>query len=208
MSKKLTYLFSFVLVLGLAVGVANAAPLQQDPGPDGIVSVEAEHYDNKAPGQNGTGWEEVVTKGGFTGVAGMEVFDESMNATTYVEESARLDYEIDFVKTRTHYVWILAYGPDGGSDSCHAGLDGEGIPSLFNLSGWTGDYEWNSDRSDTSDPPTFEITTTGVHTFNVWMREDNLIVDKIVLTTNPDYTLSGTEPGPPRKLAWRPCNSV
>jgi hypothetical protein len=29
------------------------------------------------------------------------------------------------------------------------------------------------------------------------MREDNLIVDKIVLTTNPNFTLSGTEPGPP-----------
>ena len=197
MSKKLFFLTSFVLVLGLAAKVTNAMPLLQDPGPDGIVSVEAEHYDNKAPGQNGTGWEEVGPTHGFTGVLGMEVFDESMKATTYVEESARLDYEINFVKTGTHYVWILAYGPDGGSDSCHTGLDGEGIPSLFNLLGWNGDYEWNSDRSDTSEPPTFEITTTGVHTFNVWMREDNLIVDKIVLTTNPNFTLTGAEPGPP-----------
>ena len=208
MCRKLICLVSFVLVLGLAAKVTNATPLQQDPGPDGIVSVEAEHYDNKAPGQNGTGYEEVGPKGGFTGVLGMEVFDEPTNMTTYVEESARLDYEIDFVKTGTHYVWILAYGADGGSDSCHAGLDGEGIPSLFNLAGWNGDYEWNSDRSDTSEPPTFEITTTGVHTFNVWMREDNLIVDKIVLTTNSNFTLTGTEPGPPRKRARRPCNSV
>jgi len=210
MSKKLIIVVSFVLVLGLGVRVANAQALQQDPGPDGIVSVEAEHYDNKAPGQNGTGWEEVGPKGGFTGDAGMEVFNESTNTTTYVEESARLDYDINFVKTGTHYVWILAYGPDGGSDSCHTGLDGEGIPSLFNLAGWNGDYEWNSDRSGASEPPTFEITTTGVHTFNVWMREDNLIVDKIVLTTNSNFTLTGTEPGPPestraaRVIAFNP----
>ncbi len=197
MCRKLICLVSFALVLGLAAKVTNATPINQDPGPDGIVSVEGEHYDNKAPGQNGTGWEEVGPKGNFTGVLGMEVFNEPTNTTTYVEESARLDYEINFLKTGTHYVWILAYGPDGGSDSCHAGLDGEGIPSLFNLAGWNGDYEWNSDRSDTSEPPTFEITTTGVHTFNVWMREDNLVVDKIVLTTNPNFTLTGTEPGPP-----------
>jgi hypothetical protein len=197
MSKKLTFFVYFVLVLGLSVRVVNAQPLQQDHGPDGIVSVEAEHYNNKTPGQNGTGWEEFGPKGGFTGVAGMEVLNESTNTTTYVEESARLDYEINFVKTGTHYVWILAYGPDGSSDSCHAGLDGEAVPTLVALSGWNGDYEWNSDRMDTSEPPTFEITTTGVHTFNVWMREDNLLVDKIVLTTNPNFTLSGTEPGPP-----------
>ncbi|MCH8119182.1 MAG: hypothetical protein IIC00_05575 [Planctomycetes bacterium] len=197
MSKKLIYLMSIVLVLWFSVGVASAQPLNQSSGPDGIVSVEAEHYDNKAPGQNGTGWEEFGPKGGFTGVAGMEVLNESTNTTTYVEESARLDYEINFVKTGTHYVWILAYGPDGSSDSCHAGLDGEAIPTLVALTGWNGDYEWNSDRMDTSDPPTFEVTSTGVHTFNIWMREDNLIVDKIVLTTNPDFSLTGLEPGPP-----------
>jgi len=197
MSQKLVYLTSFVLMVGLDVGVASAQPINQSSGSDGIVSVEAEHYNNKAPGQNGTGWEEVGPKDGFTGVIGMEVFNESTNTTTYVEESARLDYEINFVKTGTHYVWILAYAADGSSDSCHAGLDGEAIPTLVALTGWSGDYEWNRDLMSTSDLPIFEITSTGVHTFNIWMREDNLIIDKIVLTTNPDFTLSGNEPGPP-----------
>ena len=197
MCRKVAFFTFLVLVLGLAVGVTNAASLNQDPGSDGIVSVEAEHYDNMTTGQNGTGWEEVGPKDGFTGVIGMEVFNEGSNSTTYVEESARLDYEINFVKTGTYYVWILAWAPDSNSDSCHAGLDGEAIPTLVGLSGWDGDYEWNNDRMSTSDRPLFEVTTTGVHTFNVWMREDNLVVDKIVLTTNPDFSLSGTEPGPP-----------
>jgi len=196
MCRKMAYFAFFVLVLGLAAGLTNARPLNQDPGSDGIVSVEAEHYDNKTTGQNGTGWEEVGPKDGFTGVVGMEVFNEGSNSTTYVAESARLDYEIDFVKTGTYYVWILAYAPDGSSDSCHAGLDGEAIPTLVALTGWSGDYEWNSDLMDYSEQPTFEITATGVHTFNIWMREDNLVVDKIVLTTNPNFSLSGSEAGP------------
>ena len=200
MCRKVAYFAFFVLVLGLAAGLTNAKPLNQDPGPDGIVSVEAEHYDNKEPGQNGTGWEEVGPTGGFTGIMGMQVANEGSNDTTYVAESARLDYEIDFVKTGTHYVWVLAWGPDGGGDSCHAGLDGEGIDTSDRMSGgWNDGYAWNNDTMD-PEPASFEVTSTGLHTLNIWMREDELIVDKIVLTTNPNFTLTGTEPGPPESI--------
>ncbi|UCF14778.1 MAG: hypothetical protein JSW59_15300 [Phycisphaerales bacterium] len=91
MYGKLAFLAYLFLVLGYVADSAIAQPINQDPGPNGIVSVEAEHYDSKAPGQNGTGYEEVGPKGGFTGVLGMEVFNESTNTTTYVAESARLD---------------------------------------------------------------------------------------------------------------------
>jgi len=46
MYKKMIYLISFVLVLGLATGVESADPFEQDPGPDGIVSIEAENIDD------------------------------------------------------------------------------------------------------------------------------------------------------------------
>jgi len=206
MYRKVAFI---ILVFCLAAGLTNARPLNQDPGPDGIVSVEAEHYDNKEPGQNGTGWEEIGPTGGFTGVLGMQVANESTNDTNYAVESARLDYEIDFVKTGTHYVWILAWGNGGGSDSCHAGLDGEEIPTSDRMSGWNENYQWSNDTMD-PEPSTFEVTSTGLHTLNIWMREDELIVDKIVLTTNPDFTLSGTESGPsestrgPRVTAFSP----
>ena len=198
-----------ILVLCFAAGLTDAKPLNQDPGPDGIVSVEAENYDNKEPGQNGTGWEEVGPMNGFTGIMGMQVANESTNDTNYAAESARLDYEIDFIKTGTHYVWILAWGPGGGSDSCHAGLDGEEIPTCDRMSGWNESYTWSNNTMD-PEPSTFEVTSTGIRTLNIWMREDELVVDKIVLTTNPDFSLSGTEPGPkestrgPRVIAFSP----
>ncbi|MHC4172535.1 MAG: hypothetical protein ACYST5_06285 [Planctomycetota bacterium] len=68
MCKKLIHLASFVLVLGLAVGVADAQPLNQDPGPDGIVSVEAEHFDDNVE-VGGHKWELTGPTGGFTGEA-------------------------------------------------------------------------------------------------------------------------------------------
>jgi hypothetical protein len=197
MCKKMA--FFLILVLALAGGLTNAKPLNQDPGPDGIVSVEAEHYDNKTVGDNGDEWVEVGPMGDFTGIAGMQAQPDNNTGsrdTNYAARSPRLDYEINFVKTGTYYVWILAYGDDGNSDSCHAGLDGEEISTCDRMDGWNGDYEWNS---QTMDEPrsTFEVTSLGVHTFNIWMREDGLIVDKIVLTTNPDFTLLGAESGPP-----------
>ncbi|MBN1804044.1 MAG: discoidin domain-containing protein [Sedimentisphaerales bacterium] len=195
MFKKMTSLFSFLLVLSLTCSMVNAQPLNQDTGPDGIVSVEAEHCDYVVPGQNGTGWEEVQTKDGFTGEAGMEVLNESTNDTGYAAESSSLNFEINFVKTGTHYVWLLAWGVDGSSDSCHAGLDGEEIDTCDRMSGWNGVYQWSNNTMDGA-PSTFEVRSTGVHTLNIWMREDNLVVDKVVLTTNPDFTLSDTEPGP------------
>jgi len=197
MCRKLVYLFSFVLVAGLVGGVASADPLHQDEGPDGIVSVEAENYDGRGTGQSGSEWELVGPTEGFTGVAGMQVLGEGTNDTNYSVESPRLDYVINFVKTGPHYVWILAWGASGSDDSCHAGLDGEETPLSNRMSGWNNQYEWNNGRYQRPEPSQIDITTPGLHTLNIWMREDGLIIDKIVLTTNPDFTLTANEEGPP-----------
>jgi len=41
---------------------------------------------------------------------------------------------------------------------------------------------------------TINVTTTGVHTLNVWMREDGFIFDKLVVSTNVSYIPTGTGP--------------
>ncbi|MHC4628652.1 MAG: discoidin domain-containing protein, partial [Planctomycetota bacterium] len=118
--------------------------------------------------------------------------------SNYAANSERLEYEINFVKTGTHYVWVLAWGPDGGGDSCHVGLDGEETPDSSQMSsGWNNGYQWSNGRYQLPPPSRIDIPSAGVHTLDVWVREDGLIVDKIVLTTNPDFSLSGNEPGPP-----------
>jgi len=198
MSKKLMYLFSVVLFMGLAVSVASAQPLNQDPGPDGIVSVEAEHFDANVE-VGGHTWEETGPTGGFTGELGMHAPNPTHggHSTNYAANSERLEYEINFVKTGIHYVWILAWGESGSDDSCHVGLDGEETPDSSQMSGWNNNYAWDNGRYQFSGVSQIDISTLGVHTLNLWVREDGLIVDKIVLTTNPNFTLSGNEPGPP-----------
>ncbi|MHC4681838.1 MAG: discoidin domain-containing protein [Planctomycetota bacterium] len=203
MCKKFMCLFSFIFVLVLASGAAVADPLQQDPGPDGIVSVEAEHYDDNVE-LGGVKWEEVGPTAGFTGTAGMQVLGPSFYDPGYAATSPRLEYEINFVKTGTHYVWILAWAAGGSDDSCHVGLDGEEQPLSSNWSG--GGNNWSNARYPETDRAQFEVTTPGIHVLNIWVREDGLIVDKIVLTSNPDYTPTGE--GPPESERASPGTAI
>ena len=47
---------------------------------------------------------------------------------------------------------------------------------------------------DKNSRATFGVTKTGVNTLNIWMREDGMRIDKIVLTTNPKYKPTGNGP--------------
>jgi Gylcosyl hydrolase family 115 C-terminal domain/F5/8 type C domain len=192
MCRVLVFVGLGILALNFAAGGALAAPLQQDGGTDGIVSVEAEHFDDNVE-QSSRMWEQVGPTGDFTGTAGMQVTGLAQINTGYAATSPQLDYQINFVKTGTHYIWIRGWGAGGGDDSCHAGLDGAEIATCDRLQGWNLDYAWSNTTMD-GVRSTFEVTGGGIHTFNVWMREDGLIIDKIVLTTNPDYI--PTDDGP------------
>ncbi len=205
MYRKLFFSVSLIFVFGLVTGTAGADPYRQDTGPDGIVSIEAENFDDNI--LKGVSYWEFVTStdaftpaDGFSGGAAMQSMPDTPLGgaagfdTGYVENAPRLDYEINFEKTGTYYVWILAYGMDGNSDSCHAGMDFEETPLSNRMSGWSGSYSWANGRYERPEPSQIEVTTTGVHTLNIYQREDGLTVDKILLTTNPDYRPTGTGP--------------
>jgi len=182
-----------LVIMMLITGALFANPLRQDTGADGIVSVEAEHYDEIIELSGGTF---VLTgpKDGFTGVEAMEATGGGNANAGYLASNPRMEYEVEFVKTGTHYVWIRAWGASGNDDSCHAGLNAEENTTSDRMSGWNASYTWSNDTMD-PEPATFEVPSAGVHRLTVWQRENGLIIDKIVLTTNPDYT--PTDDGPP-----------
>jgi hypothetical protein len=167
---------------------------QQDEGSDGIVSMEAEHYTNNAP-QGGHQWTFVTSPIGYSDEGAMEATPDSGTTqnTDYAANSPRLDFLVNFVKTGTHYVWVRGYAVDASAASCHAGLDGQEISTCDRLNNFGPIYMAHKGTLDGPDA-TFNVSTAGIHTFNIWMREDGFVIDKIVLTSNISYAPVGTGP--------------
>ncbi|MCH7920430.1 MAG: CHRD domain-containing protein [Planctomycetes bacterium] len=169
-------------------------PFLQDSGPDGIISIEAENFHNSFA-RGAHAWEVVGPNDGFTGVAGVQALpNDGTNADLDQAISPSLDYEIALLRSGTYYVWLRAYGASGSDDSTNIGLDGQPTDTADRIDNFDGVYQWTN-RTRDPERAFLDIGTGGVHTLNLWMREDGAIVDKIVLTTNPDYVPEGD--GPP-----------
>jgi hypothetical protein len=181
-------------------------PIQQDAL--GLAVVEAEHFSVNTP-QGQHAWIPAASPAGFSGEGTMYASPDAAAATinfpAVFTTSPRLDFQINFVKTGTHYFWFR--GSDGGGDSLHAGID-DIDPTGTNLENMDepdccGDrlvpsgtsFRWINGTTLLPDGrATFEVTEPGIHTIHLWMREDGQIVDKILVTTNETFTPTGTGP--------------
>jgi len=199
MCRKPLYLLSLVLLPSIAIRQANAShPYLQDPGPDGIVSMEAENFDNNASGVFHT-WTLVTSPAGASGSGAMQALPNEVDINyrdDYITLSPHLDFKVSFAKTGTHYVWVRGHANGrGNDDSCHAGLNYLATPTgeriTFNAAT---NWGWFNARENNAGPAMLDVPSTGIHTVNIWMKENGAIIDKIVLTTNPAYMPSGEGP--------------
>lgn len=186
----------------------------------GLVVIEAENFHTNAV-QGPHQWQFATTPAGFSGDGTMYSLPDSgasLALPDALTTSARLDYRINFTQTGTHYLWVR--GSDGGGDSIHAGIDdldptGTTLDNIDSPD-CCGDRAsggvtlvWINGTDITSDTrSTFEIAAAGEHVLHLWMREDGMIVDKILITTDPNLVVSGVGPdesihvgGEPPKLA-------
>lgn len=175
---------------------------------DGLVSIEIERADSATSSTvSGTTWSwtasaQAGASGGTARVAGPDA--GRTNDTGYVTTSPRLDYQINFGKPGRYHVWLRGYGPGGGSDSCHVGLDGVAVASADRLYFWpNAQWVWSRSTNDGA-VATLDVATAGLHTVNVWMREDGTILDKLVLATDPAYVPSGTGPAESPRVPTTP----
>lgn len=161
---------------------------QNDPGAieGGRISIEAENYDDNVP-VGSHSWD-LVTPAGCSGTGAMQATPNinTSNDTDYTTASARLDYVVNFDQTGIYYIWIRGQGASSRDDSLHVGIDGAANTSGDRISSFTDSWSWSQDTMD-GVVATIDVATAGEHTINVWMREDGLVFDKIVLTALSDY---------------------
>ncbi|MBI4663332.1 MAG: hypothetical protein HY735_31410 [Verrucomicrobia bacterium] len=196
-----TFSSAFVTIRSAPTGLA---PLQQ--GADGLIVTEAENYDALTPQGDHT-WIFGAFFAGFSAQGYMESTPNvAVNQSNYPDlltMSPRLDYRVNFAKTGTHYIWVRGFAQEpnvGENDSVNAGIDGDNPDSARRIDGtpgfsttwrWVGNIQGNT-RS------TIEVPTTGLHTVNIWMREDGFALDKVIITSDPNYSPTGTGPADSR----------
>ena len=163
----------------------------------GVVVIEAEDFSNNTPHSiDGTNFQWIATNAisGFSGNGYMEATPNvgANQSVTWRDTSPELDYSVNFSQSGTHYVWVRAFAFTNTDDSVHAGLNGI-TNTAFGISlgdAQTNFWAWTTNRvTGVSNRATISAST-GTYTFSLWMREDGMRVDKIILTTNINFQAS------------------
>jgi len=172
----------------LTVGCSPVFSGNTDP-----IVLEAENYQEHYS-RSGKSWD-VTT---FNGASG-NILDATPNTganynTGYTTQSPEVQYEIDFAQTGTYYVWVRTYSPSFEDNSFHVALDSiitgtsdKMTYDTYNQWGWTR-------QTMDGNVSTVNVTTVGIHSLHIWVREDGVKIDRIVLTQNNNYTPSGLGP--------------
>jgi hypothetical protein len=188
--------------VGIAVVGGTAKQYQQDAA--GLVVMEAENFDGLTPAPDGHTWTIGADRAGFSGTGHVQSLpnsgvNQSVNPDL-LTQSPRLDYNVKFVKSGTHYLWILGGDPDatGAGDSVNAGINGVNPPTALRIDGAPGfniaaGWNWVGNiQGDTR--ATIEVPSAGNHVVNIWMREDGFYFDKLIVTSDANFTPTGTGP--------------
>lgn len=195
-------------------------PYQQTE--DGMVVIDAEYY-HETIARSNHAWEFATAVPDYSGPGYLQALPDGVGGTTsnypgFLDQNPELIYEVNFVKTGLHYLWIRGQATGGNDDSVHAGLDDDSTPSSQRIDGMGGYnprdvWVWvpgvNATNPDTGDNrATLTIPSTGDHTVHIWQREDGFKIDKIILTTDVNYVPIGLGPDATRFVGEAPPPSV
>jgi hypothetical protein len=174
------------------LGPAAGAPTEA------LLVAEAEDYTGGDLSENGRSWVERSdsdASGGSYMRAEPDNGTNNNSSSDSLNRSPRLDYVFDFWAAGRWYVFVRGYGPSSNSDSLHVGLNGGAVSTSDRISGFNvGDWVWSSSTMDSMNLPYIDVPSAGTHTVNVWMREDGMYFDKLILTQDDSYEPAGTGP--------------
>jgi hypothetical protein len=161
---------------------------------NGLVVIEAENYSSTTAGNGsaaGESWQ-LQTGNGSLGTGYMQALPDSgiyINSPVIEANAPKLSYKVHFETSGTYYLWLKCTGPSKSGDRIHYGLNGVSISTNANDSintGLTGVFGWCS--TTTTGRPSIQIPSSGSYSIDLWMAEDGAEVDRLLLTTNMNYT--------------------
>jgi hypothetical protein len=172
---------------------------------NGQVIIEAENFSSMLVGVSGDTWQSTTS---FSGASNSRALQAQPNDGTSSGKELfgpTLSYRVNFTSTGTYFVSLRGLNPVSGvDDSVHVGLNGYGVTltSQVGIYAFGPAFNW---REETNlGKVTIQVNTPGLHTFNVWMRNDGFVLDKIWLSKNDASVTNGSFTTGP---SASPCNS-
>jgi len=158
---------------------------------NGVVAIEVESFDTTISASNKK-WIR-STKSGASGNASMVTSPDTGLLKKNEKGSPVMNYQVYFDEAGTYKVWLRGWGDtlgnEGKSDSVHVGINGK-LGSASGIQNFPSGWHWSNVKKS-GGSATLLVPSKGVHTINIWMREDGLILDKLILAKNTSYTPSG-----------------
>ncbi|MEZ4362633.1 MAG: MopE-related protein [Kofleriaceae bacterium] len=164
-------------------------PVVEPAGNNGEIFLEAEDYFSRtvaAAGGVERAWVPDGAPSGFSSISALRASPNTGGAvsrTNAPTQSPRVDYQIDFTTTGSHYVWLRMYGPTNNDDDVHVGIN-DVLPGTAALSvDASSNANWIWMRTAAIDVP-----ATGPRYVSVWMSTDGVKLDAIVVTRSASTT--------------------
>jgi hypothetical protein len=179
-----------VLCIFLLGGVGFARVQGDDP--NGLVVMEAELYDAVVPvDSNEFEWAFGTEIEGYVYDGYMRTSPTGTNVQSDLTRSPRLDYDVEMTQPGMYYIWARVLAPTSAQNSIHLGDSGVMTAERIDIPE-TEVWVWKNE-TNAGGRAMVEVSAPGVVTINCWMRESGACVDKLLLTSDPDYIPEGIE---------------
>ncbi len=171
---------------------------------NGQFSIEAEHFVAAAPGTGratGIAWQNATTQVDTSGSYEQALPKIGVN-TADTLEGPELEYDLRFIGRGTYYLGVRIFASNSQSDSVHLGWEdgppltygGQGIGANSATWVWRGEVAGFVVGDGGFARVKIDVNSAGYHTLRVYMREDGVAIDKIVVTQD---LAAPTGTGPP-----------
>jgi hypothetical protein len=163
----------------------NSYPIAEPAASSGRMYIEAEDYATLTTATSGgvlrawvPDYSGNTTIGAYNGISAMRASPNTganLSTGTAPTEGPRLNYTVTLSGTQgasNHSVWVRMYAPNGNDDRIFVGFSGSstGLQQLTGSSTWT----WQE--------ATFNAPGNGTQTITIYMDEDGVKVDALVVT--------------------------
>ena len=155
---------------------------------NGLLVIEAEHGQSNGDATTHI-WAETAVLPNHSGDSYLQALPDigEQYPASAVDDSPQRSYVISITNPADYTLWVRGMATDAAGDSLHVGLNGNIAATATELTGFIPrEWSWTAVTMDNL-TATVNLSNSDVYTLDLWMREDGLRIDQLLLSDDPTY---------------------